>query len=1087
MQQDEWGEGLNDVTERTSPRLTPPVGYNVESDAEMGGDEADHAEDDGNGATIEFELPPRKSRWLRKMFPPSMFKDLIKDNSRSHSNKKPTKPERRARSSILSDEEDSGPLLPGQTRVQKSANPKDIRDIKGDTESESDIEDAKSSTPVPVPAAKIVPRYKFHDSDSDDVVEILDTYRPGIVQPVQNVEEEVFTSEDEFDDDDIYDVFFPVEKDEKVKHEICLRNESLIDYMLTKCRFIGGERKKPAAPRRPAQPDAAPRQPSKFKLDITTREARNYGRERQTLLSFDKPRASKKTTWGGEQHAISRVSSSHSINDHLRDTGNRNGTIHHRITSSNRTDPTHAGSSKSTHRPSHRPPRHGSDDDIDAPNPMEEYLAALPNVADERKVSYKEKEKARRERAKLNGIWSNNNASNQVITSGVRKRPATPTVEINYGFQLERSFQLALAPKNHTQVQREHWSKQFKPPLSPPCPRLRKGPPNHVDDDNITEVVKPKGRKTLSSTLDMGIHVLPSGKSFTAKTNIGKGWLFELVNVASGTHDPVQPLPVTLCGHSLDSIIGLEALCDMLPQITDSFFEYVTALPDLDQNILDAQWTTLAHVVSQHISWFLKSENDQETATLRDVAERQVSQILKRIHELAVKVVDIPTMTLGWFAVEISVRLTTQKVPANPDSAAKLLKTSAALLMDLLLQFDIRKAMKPVLKASNFDGTNASQFAAELWVSLIHVFTVYAPTDITPRTKSHPFWPVLLEILRTRADKENLLPWHASENAWYTIFSVCALSQFSTHGTTLGQARLTAHWDSAIFCFKRITLEGAPGDTPIEALKRRDNYVAIVVKRCMLLHERWGWKLHDPSGIFNELAGIFRSRKFANLYQEQGDFPDFLKLTDTSLLSISDPRDTAYMTFLKLIVRAAREDPVYITRKSSPKVKKWLSMAVPVGDVPLPKDMAKEEVQHFLSMFYNRLAAVSVAVELDPTEYADRTEKARHYINFASADPTTRFAIVRGLIYWSTISVARNVKLSAIAGWIEDMATIVRAEFRMALGKTQMSHAILFIELLITAVRRIIETHMRFKVYPDPSLIGKDIALASHIIANHLS
>ncbi len=420
----------------------------------------------------------------------------------------------------------------------------------------------------------------------------------------------------------------------------------------------------------------------------------------------------------------------------------------------------------------------------------------------------------------------------------------------------------------------------------------------------------------------------PRGRNFAASTSIGKGWLYELVNLATGAQEPALPLSVSLCGFSLDPSVGLEKFCDMLPQITDSFFDFVTALPDLDQDMLNSQWAVLAHALSQHLSWFLKAGDAQQTSTLRKVVEMQISQMVDRIKERALKFVDPPAMILGWFLVEISVRLAASTGSPSSLSANKLLKISSASLMNLLLQFGVERTMEPIRKNAALDGSKAAHYAAEFWVCLIHIYTVNAPQEVMAKPQTHPLWPVLLEALRFHIDKEILEPAIASETVWLTIFSLDALSQFSAHGTTLGQPRLTACWDAVLFALKQITLESTPGEKVTDTEKRRDAYIATVIKRCLHLHERWGWKFHEPSKLFNELANIFRSRKFRNLLHERCDFPDFVKLADPTLLSSPDNTDTAFMVFLKLIVRAAREDPVYISRGSSPKVKKLLSIAV---------------------------------------------------------------------------------------------------------------------------------------------------------------
>ncbi len=271
----------------------------------------------------------------------------------------------------------------------------------------------------------------------------------------------------------------------------------------------------------------APSKPSKYKLDVTTRGARGHGHERQTLLSFDNHKENKKP----QDRALERASSSRSLHDHLKASGHRQGSSHvtsnthrktqysHRSGSSNRLGSNNVNSNK--HRS--KVPHHtfleddGSDDGDGTDNPNlgpgpveEDHMPDLPE-----KLDWKERERARKKRAKrakMNGIWSNNAPANQVVSSGIGKNFTTVAIEKVSTAQLERRFQFALAPKNATQAQRDHWSKKFKPPPSPPR-RIRKGLPERsaVEDNEVIEHLP--SRKT-ENRVGMGVRALPAREKF---------------------------------------------------------------------------------------------------------------------------------------------------------------------------------------------------------------------------------------------------------------------------------------------------------------------------------------------------------------------------------------------------------------------------------------------------------------------------------------------------------------------------------------------------------------------------------------------
>jgi hypothetical protein len=134
--------------------------------------------------------------------------------------------------------------------------------------------------------------------------------------------------------------------------------------------------------------------------------------------------------------------------------------------------------------------------------------------------------------------------------------------------------------------------------------------------------------------------------------------------------------------------------------------------------------------------------------------------------------------------------------------------------------------------------------------------------------------------------------------------------------------------------------------------------------------------------MFNQISEIFRSRNFANLRFEDDKLPKFFKHTDWSLLESHDSTDTVLSIFLKLIMSADR-DEVNVGRKSA-KLKKLLSLAVPLRSLSFPTNRPPSGRE--LSMFYNRLSAIALALYLDPSDHDDRINKARHYVDFTTAD-----------------------------------------------------------------------------------------------------
>jgi hypothetical protein len=302
---------------------------------------------------------------------------------------------------------------------------------------------------------------------------------------------------------------------------------------------------------------------------------------------------------------------------------------------------------------------------------------------------------------------------------------------------------------------------------------------------------------------------------------------------------------------------------------------------------------------------------------------------------------------------------------------------------------------------------------------------------------------------------------------------------------TTGLPRLPACWDLVVFALKKIRLSEDPKTDlgmPSAMLLQRDKYIGLVMTRCFHLRERWRWKLDDASILFNQLAVIFRSRKFVNLRHEGTGYPKFFRDRNWDLLASYDPKDTAFVIFIKLIVQAAKDDQGSMQGKLSLKVKKLLSLAVPVASLPF--STTNPPTLHELTMFYNRLSAVAIAVYLELDEYDFRTRQAREYIKFADADDTTRSAVIGGMMNWAIMMVNREIKLDAIATWIGEMAQVLSVELKETSIKVTADESnkantlrrdrlILLSCVLLGAVRHILTAYNGLGRYPDPSLLCK--------------
>ena len=926
--------------------------------------------------------------------------------------------------SHIRDLEDDGPLPPGKTRVRRGANLGDIKAIKGDSESEEERIDPPSSSSS-----------SSDESDSDsDSVEILQTYRP---RPPRFKQEPEVIEVDLTDSDGDEDIQFFVQNTHPVRkqrHKTKLRDQSIINYMLPKVYTTGGRNR-----------DTRRKHPSRYKLDIMTTGSRGHGRERQSLLLFDgrKKKAKRRHELAGSPIVA----------------GDGTTTLKTSLTRTTSRSAIFTGDSRQL----------GG-------------VNQVHTVQDGRQVSGKEKGRLRKARAKRNGIYNFTSGENSRITNGRRADAAFFTVDLE-----DEGFHNALAPMSAS-----------RPRFEPAPPKKRKDyekthststvfeqrPHNAQSTSVYPQALDARENNIKHITCDLDIKRLHSGRSFGQSTYIRKGWLHELVNIEYATvENNTEPPATILCRFELGPTMGIENLCLALPRLLDALFESATDILDSDSDILSEEWKPGFRVVSLIISWYLRNSGDSEKTMLRETISKEVQRIANLIDKHSVSFIEKPILSLCWFLVELSTRTSTP-LPTAYHGLSLSLRVTSKVLMQLLLRLGIHKISELLQGDGILDESSPIQYATELWVCLIHVL-LGTPKEGVPKSKSHPFWTVFMDAFPTVHDRDSSRSFKASEDVWLTIFTICTLSQFSVHGMVTAEPRLPAFWDLVAYGLKTICLTENEDHLRLQSpvLRKRDHYVALVVARCGHLRHAWNWRLDEGSAMFNQLSEIFRSRNFANLRHEEDCLPKFFKHTDWNLLSVHDSKDTAFSGFLKLILQADR-DEVNNGRKSA-KLKKLLSLAVPLRSLSFTSSQPPHGRD--LSMYYNRLSAIALALSLDASDHDERINKARNYLAFSSADTKTRHAVLCGLERLAVLMVKRDIGLSALLDWVEEVGKSLDAELKEVASKKPsdsgegllVAPAVKLVKHLFLSISGIATTYLDVSRFPDPHLLGKYFACHS--------
>ncbi|KAK0467246.1 Mus7/MMS22 family-domain-containing protein [Desarmillaria tabescens] len=509
------------------------------------------------------------------------------------------------------------------------------------------------------------------------------------------------------------------------------------------------------------------------------------------------------------------------------------------------------------------------------------------------------------------------------------------------------------------------------------------------------------------------VPLLSQGISFARDTYVGKGWLFE------------ESASLQIC---------------------------LFLIPDMDGDVTIKGWNGLARTASLQLSRQLHIGT--ESATLRAAVQDEISRLLAktRTPEFIAASTEIPALNLCWLAVEWSVRLgfrLPQSLPLTLEDNNLLLK-SMIRLVQCLAQYGLQNSMDSVPDSGPFE-------------------------TVTKRGKDsnnglHPFWQIVeQDILSEPVGSTHL---QVSEWIWSTVSSLCALSQFSVHGSTTSAPQAPAAWNIVTKALKTICLvENKDRDASLQekSKAKRDQYIGTVVRRCFQLWSRCHWKLDDVSPTLTHLADVFRSRHFANLRHEESNFPGFMRNNDLSMLSQVQKHDSAFVLFLKLIVQFAHEIRPPDSSVLPVKVKKFLSLAVPVGTLAFSRRCPPSTNE--LSMLHNRHIATAIAIYLDPENHVSRIAHAQSYVKFDEADFGTRLVAMQALMHYSRFMVALKLPLAGVAEWLRTIVGIVVDEYDPAIDHK--NDTVLPVQTVLRCVRRVLDVYNdpATRDYPEPELL----------------
>jgi hypothetical protein len=597
---------------------------------------------------------------------------------------------------------------------------------------------------------------------------------------------------------------------------------------------------------------------------------------------------------------------------------------------------------------------------------------------------------------------------------------------------------------------------------------------------------------------EFGIQRLPPGVQFASTESfVRNGHLYSLLNPAS-----TSLLSCFVYGITLDSSATPETIESHLPTLVDAIYDSICTFSTLsgEQEItaptIDAG--RALRYLGNFVSSTLKPSSSDTKHRFGSALATQLDHLQVRIDNLQVegdrsRAVNQVRILLSWYSIDLTARLgAISAVGGDSRRLSRLTKN----LIRLLIYHGIDRSLVKLKKVMHDSSTSqllVEDVTIEAWLGLISLATrsggggggeaAYDEND---------FWTAVMEETLARLPESARGPGPvAAEILSLTALFLNAVSQFSPSGISTSQPRLRAFWPLMVRCLDTIkvnALAGPDHSVSSTAIARRDRYLWNLFARCLILVERWHWKMDVKDDLLGKFFDLLAARRLADLSTEPvPDFPSQLvnldKFGDIVLESSSD---TAFSIFLKLVTSAVQNLPRSTDaekRKHSAQLTRLAIRLVPMTTVwnrQSPELMKNDSI---LVNHYSHLLTLAI---LHPTQAAQRAEQASKLIAFGDTEEESRKTTVRAIRYWALAFRHFGLPLEPLLDWLGKIVSQLTAEYldidkqkRIERKDKSKEDQLWPRALLITMSLRLVQDVLRWKKpgageedrFPDPALL----------------
>ncbi|GAA5980665.1 hypothetical protein JCM5350_003583 [Sporobolomyces pararoseus] len=589
-------------------------------------------------------------------------------------------------------------------------------------------------------------------------------------------------------------------------------------------------------------------------------------------------------------------------------------------------------------------------------------------------------------------------------------------------------------------------------------------------------------------TPDFGIDRLPSGVQFASTDSfVRNGHLYSLLHPTSA-----NLLSCYVYGSTLDSTATPEIVESLLPTITDSIYDSIS---HPDQSIADAS-LALRYLGTFIATTLAKSSSDVKYR-FGSMLATQIDHLQVRIDNLKVEgshsgVFNKARIALSWYFVDLTVRL--GSISAVGGDSRRLAR-QVTNLVRLLLQHGIDRSLaslKRVMQDTTSSQLLVSDITVEAWLGLVSLATREGGGGDATFDQSD-LWTVVSEETMSQ------LPEHTGEGGpiageilSLSAMFLCAVSQFSPSGISTATPRLDAHWQvmlRSLDPIKASALSEPEHSVSSTAITRRDRYLSNLFARCLVLVERWGWKLDVKDDLLGRLFDLLAARRLANLSTEAvTDFPlQLVDLKKFGVVALESSKDTTFSIFLKLVTSAVNNLPAGTDAERRRRSIQLTRLAVRLVPMTTVWNRQSPELTKSDSILVNHYSLLLTLAILHPAQAVQRVEQASKLINFGDTEEEARKATVRAIRYWALAFRHFNLPLLPLLDWLAKIVVQLKTEYigvetqkRIERTDKPKGDQLWPRALLITMSLRLVQDVMRWKnpdstednTFPDAALLN---------------